>query len=59
MPIDIGEHELECSRVSYWKCKECDSYFELTVPMSKLRTVKRGTVKNTIINKLVDKFSVL
>ncbi len=40
IPVELGTHELECVRVSYWKCSKCNAYYHLHIPMGKLTKVK-------------------
>ena len=49
----MGDHELECSRLSLWQCGECGARFELTIPAGKLRRLKRGVVTSDMCRRVL------
>lgn len=62
---DIGGHELENGRVSYYKCTACGCYAKLETPMSRLTVIRKGGVTEDMVRKvlnhlgLTDKFPAL
>ena len=53
MATELGNHELENARISYWKCAECGCYAQLLAPQSKLVLIKKGQVTKELAQRVL------
>ena len=58
-PTEVGNHELENARVSYYKCSACGCYARLETPMSRLTVLKKGDVTEDMIRKVLTHLGLL
>ena len=57
-PTELGYHELENARVSYWRCSVCGCYAQLLTPKSELHIIKKGEVTEDMICKVLAKLGI-
>lgn len=59
LPTDLGDHELENARVSFYKCSSCGCYAKLETPKSRLTIIKKGGVTEDMIRKVLGHLGIL